>query len=125
MSTTIGDIANFPDPIVGRIHLEHWDNAQAQGRSLGKTLAGRPEPFQHAAYFFSDLFDLSRNMIGYPAGWDQIEFRGAKAGNFTIIYRRSGIVRAALMINDDADFDKWTERVAAGAPASEPSFANG
>jgi 3-phenylpropionate/trans-cinnamate dioxygenase ferredoxin reductase subunit len=112
----IGDIANFPDPIAGRIHLEHWDNALAQGRALGKTLAGGHEPFRHVAYFFSDLFDLSLNMIGYPTGWDHVELRGdLETGKFTTMYSKNGIVRAALMINDDGDFDSWTERVAAGA----------
>jgi 3-phenylpropionate/trans-cinnamate dioxygenase ferredoxin reductase subunit len=110
----VGDIANFPDPIVGQIHLEHWDNALAQGRAVGQTLAGRPEPFRHVAYFFSDLFDLSLNMVGYPAGWDDIEVRGdVEAGTFTTVYVRHGRVRAALMVNDDADFDHWTSVVAA------------
>lgn len=113
----VGDIANFPDPIAGQIHLEHWDNALAQGRAVGKTLAGQPEPFQHVAYFFSDLFDLSLNMVGYPAGWDDIELRGdPDAGGFTTVYMRDGKVRAALMVNDDADFDHWTAVVAAETP---------
>jgi 3-phenylpropionate/trans-cinnamate dioxygenase ferredoxin reductase component len=114
----IGDIANFPDPIAGRIHLEHWDNALAHGRALGKTLAGRPDPFRHVAYFFSDMFDLSLNMIGYPTGWDHVEFRGdLESGKFTTVYSKNGTIRAALMINDDADFDNWTERVAAEGAA--------
>jgi 3-phenylpropionate/trans-cinnamate dioxygenase ferredoxin reductase subunit len=109
----IGDIANFPDPIGGRVHLEHWDNALAQGRALGTTLAGRPEPFQHVAYFFSDMFDLSLNMIGYPAGWDHVALLGDPgAYKFTTVYVKDGVVRAALMVNDDAEFDRWTERVA-------------
>lgn len=113
----VGDIANFPDPIAGHIHLEHWDNALAQGRAVGRTLAGQPEPFRHVAYFFSDLFDLSLNMIGYPMGWDEIEVRGdSKADAFTTVYIKNGRVRAALMINDDADFDYWTGTVEAETP---------
>jgi 3-phenylpropionate/trans-cinnamate dioxygenase ferredoxin reductase subunit len=110
----VGDIANFPDPIVGQIHLEHWDNALAQGRAVGQTLAGRPEPFRHVAYFFSDLFDLSLNMVGYPAGWDDVVVRGdTGTGTFTTVYLQQGRVRAALMVNDDADLDRWTSVVAA------------
>jgi 3-phenylpropionate/trans-cinnamate dioxygenase ferredoxin reductase component len=114
----VGDIANFPDPIGGRVHLEHWDNALAQGRSVGRTLAGRPESFQHVAYFFSDLFDLSLNMVGYPVGWDDVEVSGdVEAGRFTTIYIKEGRTRAALMINDDAQFDHWTASVASQAPS--------
>jgi len=104
----IGDVALFPDPIGGRIHTEHWDNALHQGRALGKTLAGRPEPYDHVAYFFSDLFDLSLNMIGYPAGWDDIILRGDPSdGRFTAIYVKDDTVSAVLMLNDDQHFDAW------------------
>lgn len=120
----VGDIANFPDPIAGQIHLEHRDNALAQGRAVGKTLAGRPEPLHHVAYFFSDLFDLSLNMIGYPAGWDHIDVQGdLDAGTFTTVYVKKGIVRAALMVNDDAVFDVWTTRVAAQTPGESVQLA--
>jgi 3-phenylpropionate/trans-cinnamate dioxygenase ferredoxin reductase subunit len=108
----IGDIAAFPDPIGGRVHLEHWDNALHSGRALGATLAGKAEPFRHIAYFFSDLFDLSINMIGYSAGWDDIVFRGDFGKpQFTAVYLKEGIVRAALMVNDDTHFGAWTQLV--------------
>lgn len=109
-----GDVASFPDPIGGRLHLEHWDNALQQGRALGQTLAGSPTPFDHVAYFFSDLFDLSLNMIGYPLDWDDIVVRGEpESGQFTTVYLRNGAVSAALMINDDQHFDTWTALVKA------------
>lgn len=115
----VGDVANFPDPIGGRMHLEHWDNALAQGRALGATIAGVPAPFEHVAYFFSDLFDISLNMIGYPGAWNDIIVRGdPDAGRFTTLYLRDGVVRAVLMLNDDGQFDAWTELVKAQAPVA-------
>jgi 3-phenylpropionate/trans-cinnamate dioxygenase ferredoxin reductase component len=114
----IGDIAAFPDPIGGRMHTEHWDNALNQGRSVGKSLAGERERFDHVAYFFSDIFDLSLNMIGYPAGWEDVVVRGDPAdGQFTIVYAKDGLVRAALMLNDDEHFDAWSELVRRRATA--------
>jgi 3-phenylpropionate/trans-cinnamate dioxygenase ferredoxin reductase component len=114
----IGDIASFPDPVAGRIHLEHWDNALSQGRALGQTLAGKQSGFHHTAYFFSDLFDLSLNMVGYPSGWDDVIVRGDPADRqFTVVYLREGRVRAALMINDDEHMDAWTRMVDARQPA--------
>jgi 3-phenylpropionate/trans-cinnamate dioxygenase ferredoxin reductase subunit len=113
----VGDIANFPDPIGGSLHLEHWDNALAQGRALGQILAGRPHPFEHVAYFFSDLFDLSLNMVGYPVGWDDVDVRGdMEDGSFTTVYIKEGRTRAALMVNDDDQLDYWTTAVASYAP---------
>lgn len=108
----VGDIANFPDPIGGRTHLEHWDNALHQGRFLGEVLAGSSHTYEHVPYFFSDLFDLSLNMIGYSSGWDEVVLRGNPADDsFTVIYGKSGIIRAALMVNDDEYFNAWTRLV--------------
>ncbi|HEX6509522.1 MAG TPA: FAD-dependent oxidoreductase [Chloroflexota bacterium] len=104
----VGDIARFPDPVGGSIHLEHWDNALAQGRVVGATLAGRPSRFEHLAYFFSDMFDLSLNMVGYPTDWDDIVVRGnPEAESFTTLYLRNGALRAALMVNDEQNFSVW------------------
>lgn len=115
----IGDIAAFPDPIGGRVHLEHWDNALHQGRALGQTLAGQGDRFEHVAYFFSDLFDLSLNMVGYPSGWDDVIVRGDPADDrFTVVYARGGVVSAVLMINDDRHFDAWTQLVKSRQPVS-------
>jgi 3-phenylpropionate/trans-cinnamate dioxygenase ferredoxin reductase component len=115
----IGDIANFPDPVAGHIHLEHWDNALNMGRALGTTLAGQATAFTHVAYFFSDMFDQSLNMIGYPANPDEVVIRGNPAdGRFTAVYIKEGTVRAALMINDDQHFDAWTALVADRAAVS-------
>jgi len=115
----IGDIANFPDEVGGRLHLEHWDNALNQGRTLGQTLAGNPSRFEHIAYFFSDLFDLSVNMVGYPSGWDDVIVRGDPSEErFTVIYVKNEQVRATLMINDDEHFDAWTTLVNARQPVS-------
>lgn len=113
----LGDVAAFPDPIAGRIHLEHWDNALHQGRALGKTIAGEPTPFEHVAYFFSDIFDLSLNMVGYPSPWDATAILGAPGeAHFTTLYMRDGRVTAALMVNDDARLDSWVRAVREGHP---------
>ena len=39
-----------------------------------------------------------------------------QAGSFTTVYSKEGRTRAALMINDDAEFNFWTESVASQVP---------
>jgi 3-phenylpropionate/trans-cinnamate dioxygenase ferredoxin reductase subunit len=127
----IGDIAAYPDPIAGRVHLEHWDNALQQGRAVGRTLAGQPEPYEHVAYFFSDMFDLSLHMVGYPADWDDIVVRGApESGSFTTIYVKDGVIRAVLELNDSGRIGTWRRLIRARQPVAgiagrlaDPEFA--
>jgi 3-phenylpropionate/trans-cinnamate dioxygenase ferredoxin reductase component len=125
----IGDVTSFPDPIAGRIHVEHWDNALDQGQTLGTTLAGQPTAFDRVAQFFSNVFDLSLNLVGYPEGWDTYIIRGGlKDGQlrevpFRVIYVKEGVVRAVLLVNprgklDMGELEAWKALIQARTPAN-------
>ncbi|MDE3231155.1 MAG: FAD-dependent oxidoreductase, partial [Chloroflexota bacterium] len=116
-----GDVAAYVDPVMGRYHFEHWDNAIASGRTAGMNMSGGDEHYQHVPYFFSDQFDLSINMLGYPSPDDEVILRGDPATDaFTAVYIRDGAIRAALMVNDDAQMDTWRELIeAAAAPPAD------
>jgi NADPH-dependent 2,4-dienoyl-CoA reductase/sulfur reductase-like enzyme len=107
----VGDVATFPDPIAGRIHVEHWDNALDQGRILGATLAGQPTRFEVVTQFFRNVFDLSFNLVGYPQDWEDIVVRGELEGGklthppFRVIYVKDGTVRAVLLVNRRGELD--------------------
>jgi len=111
-----GDIAAYPDPVVGRLHFEHWDNAIESAKTAAANMTGGDQAYQHVPYFFSDQFDLSLNMLGYPSPDAQVVIRGDQANDsFTALYSEQGILRAALMINDDAQMDLLRELIQAGA----------
>ncbi|MGI8968832.1 MAG: NAD(P)/FAD-dependent oxidoreductase [Chloroflexota bacterium] len=116
----IGDIANFPDPVIGHVHVEHFDSAIDQGNAVGRTLAGHPTSFNEVASFYSDIFDLTLHLIGYPLGWDdtamQPPARSPLETPFTITYAKDHVLRAALMVNDDAQ-QSWAEMIRDRAPA--------
>jgi 3-phenylpropionate/trans-cinnamate dioxygenase ferredoxin reductase subunit len=115
-----GDVAAYPDPIVGRMHFEHWDNAIASGEVAAANMAGADEPFRRVPYFFSDQFDYSINMLGNPSSEAEIVIRGDTAANaFTALYVQRGTLRAALMLNDDAHMDLLRDLIAAEAPISD------
>jgi len=112
-----GDVAAYPDPIGGRMHFEHWDNAIASGEVAAANMAGGDEPYRHVPYFFSDQFDLSINMLGYPSSEAITIVRGDMSKNtFTAFYVQNDILRAALMVNDDAQMDFISELIAASTP---------
>jgi 3-phenylpropionate/trans-cinnamate dioxygenase ferredoxin reductase subunit len=114
-----GDVAAYPDAIIGeRMHFEHWDNAIASAQTAAANMAGGDEPFRHIPYFFSDQFDLSLNMLGYPSSQAQITIRGdLGAQKFTALYVQDGVLRAALMVNDDAQMDQLRDLIATSATA--------
>jgi NADPH-dependent 2,4-dienoyl-CoA reductase/sulfur reductase-like enzyme len=47
-----GDVAAFYNPALGkRIRVEHEDNANSMGRSAGRNMAGKSEPYHHLPFF--------------------------------------------------------------------------
>jgi NADPH-dependent 2,4-dienoyl-CoA reductase/sulfur reductase-like enzyme len=59
-----GDIASYPDKILGRTRIEHVDNATSMGRQAGRNLAGADEPYDHTPYFYSVIFGNRYEAIG-------------------------------------------------------------
>jgi 3-phenylpropionate/trans-cinnamate dioxygenase ferredoxin reductase subunit len=115
-----GDVAAFLDPVMGRYHFEHWDNAIASAKTAAANMTGGDQHYQHVPYFFSDQFDLSINMLGYPSPDAEVVIRGDPAQDaFTAVYVRDGAIRAALMVNDDALMDTWRELIETSASAPE------
>ena len=60
-----GDVANFHSVALDRrVRVEHEDNALTMGHRAGANMAGRPEPYRHLPFFYSDLFDLGYEAVG-------------------------------------------------------------
>ncbi|VDG24608.1 NAD(P)/FAD-dependent oxidoreductase [Lactiplantibacillus mudanjiangensis] len=59
-----GDIASYPDRILGRQRIEHVDHARFSGELVGQNMAGADLPYQHTPYFYSMVFNISWQAIG-------------------------------------------------------------
>lgn len=59
-----GDIAAYPDPILGRSRVEHVDNANEQGAAVGRSMAGERLPYSHTPYFYSAVFGVRWEAVG-------------------------------------------------------------
>jgi 3-phenylpropionate/trans-cinnamate dioxygenase ferredoxin reductase component len=59
-----GDVAEYPDVLLGTRRVEHVDNAQQQGRQAGRNLAGAGEPYAYTPMFYSDVFDMGYEAVG-------------------------------------------------------------
>jgi NTE family protein len=131
-----GDVASFPDVFASlngeavRRHVEHWDNAVAQGRVAGANMAGKRVRFQHVPYFWSDLFDHTINVVGTLDGGEITLLRGTiESRTCTYLVLRGGYVRGALMLNRTGDRRALTELIGKRIPIqdhleklADPSF---
>lgn len=59
-----GDVACYPDRILGRCRVEHVNNATRMGAAAGRIMAGSDETYNHTPYFYSHVFDMSWQAIG-------------------------------------------------------------
>jgi NADPH-dependent 2,4-dienoyl-CoA reductase/sulfur reductase-like enzyme len=117
----VGDVASFHDPVFGRRRrIEHWSNADYQGRSLGRILAGHDEPYDRVSTFFTELFGTSYKFFGDSTDADRLELEGDfRAGAAVLRYLRGGDeLRAALLTGQsDAREAELQERIRADALA--------
>jgi 3-phenylpropionate/trans-cinnamate dioxygenase ferredoxin reductase component len=96
-----GDVANYPDNIFGkRRRVEHWDNAVSQGQHWARVVLGERRPFVHVPYFFSDVFDLSYELLGDPAGANEVVVRrDSNTSSFSVWWLNDNRVAAAFIMN--------------------------
>jgi len=122
-----GDVANYQDTLYGkRRRVEHWDNAVSQGQHCARTLLGERAPFVHVPYFFSDVFDLSYEFWGDPAGAGEIVERGDLSGpSFSVWWlRQKQLVAAFTMNRPDEERDAAQRWIAARQPVSAAKLKN-
>ncbi len=60
-----GDVASvYSRPLGRHWRVEHEDNANVQGETAGRIMAGATAPFDYLPFFYSDLFDLGFEAVG-------------------------------------------------------------
>jgi NADPH-dependent 2,4-dienoyl-CoA reductase/sulfur reductase-like enzyme len=120
-----GDVAFFPEAVLGPRRIEHWDNAISQGKHAGRNMTGANEPFTELPYFFSDLFDFGYEAVGEVdsglttfADWQEPNKTGV------IYYLRDGHVRGAMMCNVWGKVDVARELIRKSAPVQVQELHN-
>jgi 3-phenylpropionate/trans-cinnamate dioxygenase ferredoxin reductase subunit len=86
------------------MRVEHWANAQNQGKAAGRSMAGVGEPYAKLPYFFTDQYDLSMEYHGYVDrdGADEVVLRGDPASDksWYAFWLRGRRVLAGMNVND-------------------------
>jgi 3-phenylpropionate/trans-cinnamate dioxygenase ferredoxin reductase subunit len=99
-----GDVANHLHPIFGRVRVEHWNNAQRQGRAAARSMLGGKEAYDYVHSFWSDQYEHVIEYVGCASSWDCVVWRGKpESRKFLGFYLKDGIVRAAVCLNRGGD----------------------
>ncbi len=99
-----GDIADHAHPLFGRVRVEHYNNAEKQGRAAAASLLGRGTPYDYVHSFWSDQFDRTLEYVGFAAEWDGITVEGSlQDQDFIVRYLRGGKLLAAAAMGRGGD----------------------
>jgi 3-phenylpropionate/trans-cinnamate dioxygenase ferredoxin reductase subunit len=99
-----GDVANHLHPIFGRVRVEHFNNAEKQGRAAGRAMLGATEPYEYVHSFWSDQYEHKLEYVGHTTTWDEFVVRGNVAERkLTGFFLRQGRIHAALGLDRGGD----------------------
>ena len=99
-----GDIADHDHPVFGRIRVEHYNNAEKQGRAAAASLLDRGVPYDYVHSFWSDQFDQTLEYVGFASAWDSITVEGSlRDRDFIVRYLRGDKLLAAAAMGRGGD----------------------
>jgi len=99
-----GDIADHAHPLFGRIRVEHYNNAEKQGRAAAASILDRGAPYDYMHSFWSDQFDRTLEYVGFAAEWDGITVEGSlRDMDFIVRYTLRGKLLAAAAMGRGGD----------------------
>jgi 3-phenylpropionate/trans-cinnamate dioxygenase ferredoxin reductase component len=99
-----GDIANSLHPVFGRVRVEHYNNAEKQGRAAARSMLGATDPYGYIHSFWSDQYDHSIEYVGHAESWDEFVVRGSLAERKLLgFYLRAGTLLAAAGLDRGGD----------------------
>lgn len=113
-----GDVANYPDALLGRRRVEHVDQAEHSGQVAGANMVaaqtdGKKEAYDYTPIFWSDLFEYGYEAMGeLDSGLDTVENLKDDFSAGVVYYLREGHVVGALLWNVWDSTDRAREIIA-------------
>jgi 3-phenylpropionate/trans-cinnamate dioxygenase ferredoxin reductase subunit len=121
-----GDVVNAWHPFYHRrIRVEHWANALNQGPAAARAMLGQRVSYDQIPYFFSDQYDVGMEYSGHAPQWDEVVFRGDRAGGeFIAFWLRGGCVAAGMNVNVWDVNEQIQALIRAGRPVGAAALAD-
>ena len=108
-----GDVAEYPDILLGRRRVEHVDNATAMGHTAGQNMAGAHESYDHTPYYYSVVFGTHYEAVGtIDASLEIVEDWTDPYKKGVIYYLQEGLVVGVLLWNIEGRLDEARKAIA-------------
>lgn len=124
-----GDVASYPDALLGRRRVEHVDHAEKSGEHAGKVMAGADAAYDYTPFFWSDILDAGYEAVGETSSRLEMveDWKDGRIGTGVVYYLRSGQVRGVLLWNVWDSVEKAREIIAETTtePVSDPEQLRG
>ncbi|WP_298362708.1 FAD-dependent oxidoreductase [uncultured Bradyrhizobium sp.] len=106
------------------MRVENWANAQNQAIATAKSMAGVSTAYDAPPWFWSDQYDANIQVVGNPAGGDEIVRGDVAAGCFVSISVRDGEVIGGITVNSARDMAVLRRLVASRKPVRKSDLEN-
>ena len=95
-----GDVASHAHPVLGRVRVEHFDNAIKMGAHAARAMLGSPAVFDDPHWFWSDQYDHHLQMGGVAITDDMVVRGSLEDRSFCAFFLdRAGVMRASVALN--------------------------
>lgn len=106
------------------LRLENWANAQNQAIATARAMAGLDSRYEAPSWFWSDQFDANIQVVGHPAGANEIIRGDPGSARFSAISVRDGEVVGAVSVNNAKDMAMLRRLVASRKKVNPAALAN-
>jgi 3-phenylpropionate/trans-cinnamate dioxygenase ferredoxin reductase subunit len=123
----VGDCAAHVNAFAGgaRVRLESVQNANEQGATAAKAIAGHAAPYNALPWFWSDQYDLKLQTVGLSMGYDATVVRGDPASrSFSVAYLSGNRVLALDCISNPRDYVQGRKLIVERTPVDPQALAN-
>jgi 3-phenylpropionate/trans-cinnamate dioxygenase ferredoxin reductase component len=95
-----GDVASHAHPVLGRVRVEHFDNAVKMGAHAARAMLGSPAVFDDPHWFWSDQYDHHLQMGGVAITDDMVVRGSLEDRSFCAFFLDpGGVLRASVALN--------------------------
>lgn len=120
-----GDVASHAHPVLGRVRVEHFDNAIKMGTHAARAMLGSPAAFDDPHWFWSDQYDHHLQMGGVAVTDDMVVRGSLDDRSFCAFFLdNTGILRSSVALNRPKECRRSLPLIRAGIRPDRAALAD-